>query len=154
VAILAQTNSTPTNPVGVFDLTRAGQWWYLYYCHCPTHHKTKGSDHGNRRTAVPQHIKGIEYFSLTAALKHFRQQVELGTGAPIQNIEINAALLLDDVCKFILFRVKYPAACRASTLVRLLIPRGLPRGSSLLVRRATARSVGQERSSFCVQRGR
>ena len=49
----------------------------------------------------PHHIKGIEYFSLTAALKHFRQQVESGTGAPIQNIEINAALLLDDVCKFI-----------------------------------------------------
>jgi hypothetical protein len=49
----------------------------------------------------PQHIKGVEYFSLTAALKHFRQQVESGTGAPIQTIEINAALLLDDVCKFI-----------------------------------------------------
>jgi hypothetical protein len=49
----------------------------------------------------PQHIKGVEYFSLTAALKRFRQQVESGTGAPIQNIEINAALLLDDVCKFI-----------------------------------------------------
>jgi hypothetical protein len=49
----------------------------------------------------PQHIKGIEYFSLTAVLKHFRQQIESGTGAPIQNIEINAALLLDDVCKFI-----------------------------------------------------
>jgi hypothetical protein len=49
----------------------------------------------------PQHVKGVEYFSLTAALKHFRQQVESGTGAPIQNVEINAALLLDDVCKFI-----------------------------------------------------
>jgi hypothetical protein len=34
------------------------------------------------------------------------------------------------VFAFILFRVEYPAACRASTLVRLLIPRGLPRGSS------------------------
>jgi hypothetical protein len=49
----------------------------------------------------PRHIKGIEYFSRTAALKHFRQQVESGTGAPSQNIEINAALLRDDVCKFI-----------------------------------------------------
>ncbi|NTU61956.1 MAG: hypothetical protein HGB05_00820 [Chloroflexi bacterium] len=49
----------------------------------------------------PQHVKGVEYFSLTTALKHFRQQVESGTGAPIQNIEINAALLLDDVCMFI-----------------------------------------------------
>jgi hypothetical protein len=49
----------------------------------------------------PQHIRGIEYFSLTAALKHFRQQVEQSTGTPIQNIEINAALLLSDVCTFI-----------------------------------------------------
>jgi hypothetical protein len=49
----------------------------------------------------PQHIKGVEYFSLTAALKHFRQQIETGTGAPIQSIEINAALLLADVCTFI-----------------------------------------------------
>jgi hypothetical protein len=49
----------------------------------------------------PQHVKGVEYFSLTAALKHFRQQVETGTLTPIQNIEINAALFLDDVCKFI-----------------------------------------------------
>ncbi len=49
----------------------------------------------------PQHIKGVEYFSLTAALKHFRQQVEQSTGTPVQNIEINAALFLDDVCRFI-----------------------------------------------------
>ncbi len=50
---------------------------------------------------LPQWIKGVEYFSLTAALKHFRQEIEKGTGAPIQTIEINAALFLDDVCKFI-----------------------------------------------------
>ncbi len=49
----------------------------------------------------PQHIRGVEYFSLTAALKHFRQHVEQSTGTPIQNIEINAALFLDDVCKFV-----------------------------------------------------
>jgi hypothetical protein len=49
----------------------------------------------------PQHVKGVEYFSLTAALKHFRQEVEKGTGAPIQTIEVNAAMLLDDVAKFI-----------------------------------------------------
>ena len=45
----------------------------------------------------PQHVKGVEYFSLTAALKHFRQEVEKGTGAPIQTLEMNAALLLDDI---------------------------------------------------------
>lgn len=49
----------------------------------------------------PQHVKGVEYFSLTAALKHFRQEVEKGTGAPIQTLEMNAALLLDDIAKFI-----------------------------------------------------
>ena len=49
----------------------------------------------------PQHIKGVEYFSLTAALKHFRQEVEKGTGAPIQTLEMNAALLLDDIARFI-----------------------------------------------------
>ncbi len=50
---------------------------------------------------LPQWIKGVEYFSLTAALKHFRQEVEKGTGAQIQTIEVNAALFLDDVCKFV-----------------------------------------------------
>jgi len=49
----------------------------------------------------PHHIKGVEYFSLTAALKHFRQEVEKGTGAPIQTLEMNCALLLDDIAKFI-----------------------------------------------------
>ena len=33
----------------------------------------------------PQHIKGIEYFSLTAALKHFRQEVEKGTVRPFKH---------------------------------------------------------------------
>ncbi len=47
----------------------------------------------------PQHIRGVEYFSLTTALKHFRQEVEKGTGAQIQTVEINAALFLDDVCQ-------------------------------------------------------
>jgi len=56
---------------------------------------------GTVQPQYPQHVKGVEYFSLTAALKHFRQQVESGTGAKIQNLDINAALLLDDVCKFI-----------------------------------------------------
>ncbi len=46
-------------------------------------------------------VKGVEYFSLTAALKHFRQEVEKGTGAPIQTLEMNAALLLNDIAKYI-----------------------------------------------------
>ncbi len=46
-------------------------------------------------------VRGVEYFSLTAALKHFRQEVEKGAGTPIQKIEINAALFLDDMMKWI-----------------------------------------------------
>ncbi len=48
-----------------------------------------------------QFVKGVEYFSLTAALKHFRQEVEKGSGEPIQKIEINAALLISDICRWI-----------------------------------------------------
>ena len=54
-----------------------------------------------RRFEGSKVVKGVEYFSLTAALKHFRQEVEKGTGAQIQSIEVNAALLLDDICKWI-----------------------------------------------------
>jgi hypothetical protein len=46
-------------------------------------------------------VKGVEYFSLTAALKHFRQEVEKGMDEKIQNADVNAALLLSDVCRFI-----------------------------------------------------
>ena len=46
-------------------------------------------------------VKGLEYFSLSAALLHFRQEVEKGTGAPIQNVEVNACLFLDDIMKWI-----------------------------------------------------
>ncbi len=49
----------------------------------------------------PQHVRGVEYFSLTTALKHFRQEVEKGTGSPVQNVEMNMALILSDVCRWV-----------------------------------------------------
>ncbi len=50
---------------------------------------------------VPQHVKGVEYFSLTASLKHFRQTVEKESGAQIQTLEMNLALVLSDICRWI-----------------------------------------------------
>ncbi len=49
----------------------------------------------------PQHIKGVEYFSMTKCLKHFRETVEKETGAPIQTIEMNLALILSDICRWV-----------------------------------------------------
>lgn len=50
---------------------------------------------------LPQHVRGVEYFSLTAALKNFREEVERGTGSPVQTVEMNMALILSDVCRWI-----------------------------------------------------
>jgi hypothetical protein len=75
--------------------------WAYHHMH-PAHHKTKGWEvMSTVQPDLPRFVKGVEYFSLTACLKHFRQEVEKGTGAQIQTIEINAALLLSDVCTFI-----------------------------------------------------
>jgi hypothetical protein len=46
-------------------------------------------------------VKGVEYFSLTAALRHFREELEKGTGAKVQEVDVNAALLLSDICRWI-----------------------------------------------------
>ncbi len=50
---------------------------------------------------VQHYVKGVEYFSLTTCLKHFRQTVEKETGKSIEELDFNAALFLDDVAKFI-----------------------------------------------------
>jgi hypothetical protein len=49
----------------------------------------------------PQHIKGVEYKSMTACLMHFRQLFEKYTNTPIQETNVNAAVLLADVAVFI-----------------------------------------------------
>lgn len=49
----------------------------------------------------PQHVKGVEYFSLGDALRHFKQTVEKETGQPIYLLEVNACEFLDDIMKWI-----------------------------------------------------
>jgi peptidoglycan/LPS O-acetylase OafA/YrhL len=68
-----------------------------------------------------QAISGLSYGLILNQIPQIRSWADL-----------LVALLALSLTVFILFRVEYPAACRASTLVKLLIPRGLPRGSSLL----------------------
>lgn len=50
---------------------------------------------------LPKYIKGVEFFSLGAALAEFRRWLERENGTPIQDIELNAALLLHDLCRFL-----------------------------------------------------
>ncbi len=49
----------------------------------------------------PQHIRGVEYFSLTTCLKDFRKTIEKENGTPIQTIEVNLALVLSDFCRWV-----------------------------------------------------
>jgi hypothetical protein len=51
-------------------------------------------------TAVEPHV---QIFNLSDELAKFRAQLEHEAGAPLQEIELNAALLLDDLCAFLEF---------------------------------------------------
>ncbi len=50
---------------------------------------------------VTKITKGVEFFSLSAALAEFRRCLERESGEPVQNLEVNAALLLNDLCRFL-----------------------------------------------------
>jgi hypothetical protein len=50
---------------------------------------------------VSRFVKGIEYKSLTGLLKDFRQQLERDAGANVNDLELNSALLLNDLCAFL-----------------------------------------------------
>ena len=50
---------------------------------------------------LPKYIRGVEFFSLSAALAEFRRCLERESEMPIQDIELNAALLLHDLCRFL-----------------------------------------------------
>ncbi len=50
---------------------------------------------------LPKYIRGVEFFSLSAALAEFRRCLERESGAPIQDMELNAALILNDLCRFL-----------------------------------------------------
>jgi hypothetical protein len=50
---------------------------------------------------VEKVIKGVEFFSLSAALAEFRRCLERENGEPVHSLEVNAALLLNDLCRFL-----------------------------------------------------
>jgi hypothetical protein len=43
----------------------------------------------------------VEYACMSDLLKQFRQFIEEQAGQPVQEVEINAALLLSDLCLFL-----------------------------------------------------
>ena len=45
--------------------------------------------------------QAVEFISLTQELTRFRQQLEAEAGEPIQQVEVNAALFLSDLCQFL-----------------------------------------------------
>jgi hypothetical protein len=50
---------------------------------------------------VSRWVKGIEYTTMSKLLADFRKQLERDSGAPIEQTELNAALLLHDLCAFL-----------------------------------------------------
>lgn len=58
---------------------------------------------------IQKSIKGVEYFSLADALRHFRETFEREAGRPAYGMEVNAALLLDDLCEFLQLAPKHQA---------------------------------------------
>jgi hypothetical protein len=50
---------------------------------------------------LPRFVKGVEYFSMTKCLKHFRETVEKEAGTPIQTLDMNLALILSDICRWV-----------------------------------------------------
>jgi hypothetical protein len=50
-------------------------------------------------TAQPQ----VQIFNLSDALAEFRRRLEADAGAPLHDVETNAALVLNDLCAFLGF---------------------------------------------------
>lgn len=48
-------------------------------------------------TRFPTSNRAVEYFSMTAALKQFRQMCERDAGTSIDQVQVNAAEFLDDL---------------------------------------------------------
>lgn len=46
-------------------------------------------------------VAGIEYRNMSDLLADFRKYIEKDADAPIQTIDVNAALFLHDLCKFL-----------------------------------------------------
>ena len=46
-------------------------------------------------------VRGIEYATMSGLLADFRQNLECDSGQPIESMELNAALVLHDLCQFL-----------------------------------------------------
>jgi hypothetical protein len=51
-------------------------------------------------TSVARSIAGIEYKNVAFLLADFRRYIEREADVPIERIELNGALLLNDLCRF------------------------------------------------------
>lgn len=50
---------------------------------------------------MPRWVKGVEYRSLTVLLADFRKQLERESGSQIEQLDMNTAELLSDLCNFL-----------------------------------------------------
>ena len=50
---------------------------------------------------VDRWVKGVEYATMAGLLLDFRRYIERDAGAPIERLEVNGALLLSDMCRFL-----------------------------------------------------
>ena len=50
---------------------------------------------------VERWVKGVEYVTMSTLMADFRRYVEREAGAPVERIELNGALLLNDLCSFL-----------------------------------------------------
>jgi hypothetical protein len=51
----------------------------------------------------PRYIKSVEYASLALLLQDFRRQLEHVSGGPIDELDVNAAEVISDLCNFVGF---------------------------------------------------
>jgi hypothetical protein len=49
----------------------------------------------------PRYIKSVEYASLTLLLHDFRRKLEHESGGPIDELNVNAAEVISDLCNFV-----------------------------------------------------
>ena len=50
---------------------------------------------------IERWVKGVEYATMSTLLADFRRYVEHEAGTPMERLEVNGALLLNDLCSFL-----------------------------------------------------
>jgi hypothetical protein len=50
---------------------------------------------------IPRWVKGVEYSTVSTLLADFRRYIEKDAGEPVERLEVNGAMFLDDLCKFL-----------------------------------------------------